>query len=364
MKYFLAFLACLAIAALYVLLGSIIGWKHGGGVIPMMILMAVLIGTWRSITTKRKELHEEINENQEDDSSINASFKPQASASSRIYLLILLVVIIILVIYAFSIRPQSQSQNTTNYRDKDDKSISANRNANDLDSPIKKENTLTSLPSGTQDQSNFSPSPTYRPYSSSTQFTDPQVQPFNEIKPPKGDTKTLSQEQINFCVAEEIRLDAAYPFVDKSNNAQTNYYNSLIDDYNGRCINFSYVPGTLDRAHSNAVSHRERLEKEGQDRVLKYNSRSNQTSNPFSSQSYDLPVVKLSPGKKNEGIRIQDSRVADIQWILLSKGYYNGNVDGIYGPKTRTAILNYQRDNGLEIDGLASELLRNHFKTH
>lgn len=36
-----------------------------------------------------------------------------------------------------------------------------------------------------------------------------------------------------------------------------------------------------------------------------------------------------------------------VQFALLDKGFYNGNLDGSMGPTTRTAIKNYRVANGL-----------------
>lgn len=52
MKYVLALAACFGVFLLYVIIGGVMGWKHGGGAIPMLILFAALIGTWRGITKK------------------------------------------------------------------------------------------------------------------------------------------------------------------------------------------------------------------------------------------------------------------------------------------------------------------------
>ena len=43
---------------------------------------------------------------------------------------------------------------------------------------------------------------------------------------------------------------------------------------------------------------------------------------------------------------------AEIQQALKNAGYYNGNVDGKIGPGTRNAVKAFQRDNGLEADGV------------
>ena len=45
--------------------------------------------------------------------------------------------------------------------------------------------------------------------------------------------------------------------------------------------------------------------------------------------------------------------VRQIQTKLKRWGYYNGNVDGIYGSQTQEAVRYFQRKNGLSVDGIA-----------
>ncbi len=47
------------------------------------------------------------------------------------------------------------------------------------------------------------------------------------------------------------------------------------------------------------------------------------------------------------------SEVSQIQTKLKRWGYYNGNVDGIYGTQTVNAVKYFQRKNGLAVDGIA-----------
>lgn len=47
------------------------------------------------------------------------------------------------------------------------------------------------------------------------------------------------------------------------------------------------------------------------------------------------------------------SEVTQIQTKLKRWGYYNGNVDGIYGTQTVNAVKYFQRKNGLTVDGIA-----------
>lgn len=47
------------------------------------------------------------------------------------------------------------------------------------------------------------------------------------------------------------------------------------------------------------------------------------------------------------------SEVTQIQTKLKRWGYYNGNIDGIYGSQTLAAVKWFQSKNGLQVDGIA-----------
>ena len=47
--------------------------------------------------------------------------------------------------------------------------------------------------------------------------------------------------------------------------------------------------------------------------------------------------------------------VKQIQQKLKTWGYYNGNVDGVFGSKTQEAVKKFQKANGLKQDGIAGE---------
>jgi hypothetical protein len=51
----------------------------------------------------------------------------------------------------------------------------------------------------------------------------------------------------------------------------------------------------------------------------------------------------------------QNSMGAAVQRQLTRRGYYNGNIDGQIGGKSRRAIVRYQQDNGLRVTGNISQ---------
>lgn len=46
------------------------------------------------------------------------------------------------------------------------------------------------------------------------------------------------------------------------------------------------------------------------------------------------------------------SQIRTVQTKLKNWGYYTGSVDGIYGSKTRAAVVKFQKNNGLVADGI------------
>ena len=49
------------------------------------------------------------------------------------------------------------------------------------------------------------------------------------------------------------------------------------------------------------------------------------------------------------------TEVRTIQEKLKRWGYYNGNIDGIYGTQTVSAVKKFQQKNGLTVDGIAGQ---------
>ena len=58
------------------------------------------------------------------------------------------------------------------------------------------------------------------------------------------------------------------------------------------------------------------------------------------------PEPALSNGSQGE-------KVEKLQKRLQALGYYTGEIDGQFGPGTREAVVAFQKNNGLDADGLA-----------
>lgn len=55
-------------------------------------------------------------------------------------------------------------------------------------------------------------------------------------------------------------------------------------------------------------------------------------------------------------IGCQGEEVKELQKKLKELGYYQASVDGYYGSKTKTAVINFQKDHGLAADGIYGPL--------
>ncbi|WP_305077959.1 peptidoglycan-binding protein [Guptibacillus hwajinpoensis] len=72
-------------------------------------------------------------------------------------------------------------------------------------------------------------------------------------------------------------------------------------------------------------------------------------------------VAKSAPATSSSTLTIGDrgQSVTSIQSTLKSKGYYNYNVDGIFGPITEKAVKQFQSANGLSASGVVDQATEN-----
>lgn len=62
------------------------------------------------------------------------------------------------------------------------------------------------------------------------------------------------------------------------------------------------------------------------------------------------PINLIEGGNLNSGS--SGTNVSELQSFLKKNGYYNGNIDGLYGPKTKAAVTMFQQDTGIAQDGI------------
>lgn len=110
-------------------------------------------------------------------------------------------------------------------------------------------------------------------YTPSTYATAPSPQPPvsepqaprrpSEEMPPVGRDHVLGAAQIRYCLAEDIRMEAAKGSLNSYADSDVDQFNAMVADYNSRCGAFRYRSGALESARSDIESFRFELAAEG-----------------------------------------------------------------------------------------------------
>lgn len=86
----------------------------------------------------------------------------------------------------------------------------------------------------------------------------------DETIPPAGDgQRMLTRTEITYCLAQEIRMEAAAKLIDATKSKDVNIYNSMIADLNDSCGSFRYRKSDMDSATGLVVIFRSDLEEQG-----------------------------------------------------------------------------------------------------
>jgi peptidoglycan hydrolase-like protein with peptidoglycan-binding domain len=160
-----------------------------------------------------------------------------------------------------------------------------------------------------------------------------------ETKPPVGQSLVFTGSQINYCLAEEIRMNSAETVLDNRNDRDVDLFNAMVVDYNSRCGNFRYRSGALESARREVEPYRPQLDAAGRRRFMPVPSAGVGATQPWSRDSSFDPTVR------------------DIQSNLRRLGYDAGVADGVMGARTRSAIMAFQRDSGIAPDGRPTVVL-------
>ncbi|MGY6630394.1 MAG: peptidoglycan-binding domain-containing protein [Wenzhouxiangella sp.] len=196
---------------------------------------------------------------------------------------------------------------------------------------------------GEADKIPSSPAPSYSPPARSTtpSYSAAPAQPqfptrLDETKPPVGQDLVFSTSQIRYCLAEDIRMEAARAVLNNYSDSDVDRFNAMVADYNSRCGSFRYRSGVLESARRDVEPYRSQLQAEGRSRFAR-------------SPSTGAPATP-APARPTP-----DETVRAVQQRLNELGYNPGPADGLMGPRTRAAIISFQQAQGLAATGLAEQ---------
>jgi hypothetical protein len=142
-------------------------------------------------------------------------------------------------------------------------------------------NKSTSSPSS-YTPSSYATAPTSQP-----PVSEPQAprRPTEEM-PPVGRDHVLGAAQIRYCLAEDIRMEAAKGSLNSYADSDVDQFNAMVADYNSRCGAFKYRSGALESARSDIELFRFELAAEG---------RSYFSGKPTTASVSPSPTIILNP---------------------------------------------------------------------
>lgn len=56
-------------------------------------------------------------------------------------------------------------------------------------------------------------------------------------------------------------------------------------------------------------------------------------------------------GSSTESLNLSEPEVRELQQVLITRGFYHGRVDGVFGPEMREAVISFQRKQGFATTG-------------
>jgi len=120
-----------------------------------------------------------------------------------------------------------------------------------------------------------------------------------ESMPPVGTDVILSESQIRYCLAEQIRVDAARTAIDEYSQYSVDFFNSMIASINSRCSSYRYRERDMTASRGIVEAHRNELWQQGLQRMRgglgstnplgQYSPPQSPSSSAVSSNNYSSP---------------------------------------------------------------------------
>ncbi|MGO4389072.1 peptidoglycan-binding protein [Microvirga sp. 2YAF29] len=213
------------------------------------------------------------------------------------------------------------------------------------------------------------------------------ARPDTEEMPPVGDgSRLFTASQIRYCLFQQVRLETIRTELSESQDVSR--FNGMIDDWNSRCSRYRYRESEMTAAQFSLSSKRSELQAEGR-RIA---SSMPSSPPPASSSTYNsapaapvaIPQTQLPPpasapapspvqplpppveiaqtpsagagsyaAEPSDLMRVENA--TRIQQRLADLGYFSGIVDGMWGPRSRTALRDFKLANGLARDDVWDE---------
>ena len=148
------------------------------------------------------------------------------------------------------------------------------------------------------------------------------------LPPSQGVGQLLSLEEVRYCVFQGRRL--AFLRNEVVSEDSVRRFNTLLADFNSRCKSFRYEGDALQSANKQADARQDQLKADADSIVSSWTGQS---------------VPALIDLQARQG-------AVQVQARLKALGYYQGKVDGAWGPRSAAALSNFRQSTGLGLGAL------------
>ncbi|MGH6779778.1 MAG: peptidoglycan-binding domain-containing protein [Bradyrhizobium sp.] len=66
------------------------------------------------------------------------------------------------------------------------------------------------------------------------------------------------------------------------------------------------------------------------------------------------PFARIRGGHNYTAVNLPPDQIRDVQEVLIDRGFLTGRADGVFGPRTRGALIAFQRKEGIQANGRVS----------
>jgi hypothetical protein len=202
------------------------------------------------------------------------------------------------------------------------------------------QNNSSSVGSSSYPSSSYTPPDTYNPAPTYTQTPTPLPSPddTSETPPAAHSTSTLTPAELRFCLFQQARLDYIRDALTPSDGTN---FNSLVDDWNSRCVKRQYWDRDENTSRSALLLARPRLKTEAEALLRKW-----RTAPIFGSSVDSAPTIVTAANSALLDLA-NPAAASQIQQRLKDLGYYDHVVDGVFGANSRSALKAYKIEHSL-----------------
>jgi hypothetical protein len=147
--------------------------------------------------------------------------------------------------------------------------------------------------------------------------------PSERLPQQQGVGQLLSSEEVRYCVFQGRRLGYLRDQIVSNDSVQR--FNTLLADFNSRCKSFRYEGDALQSANTQADARQDQLKADAASILTSWTG---------------APATGLIDLQTHKGAAL-------VQAKLKALGYYGGNADGAWGPKSAAALSKFRQNSDL-----------------